>query len=38
MPAERRPVVTHKELLELRKQLNTMVVARTPTRAASRTA
>ena len=27
LPAERRPVVTHKELLELRKQLNTMVGA-----------
>jgi superfamily II DNA or RNA helicase len=27
MPAERRPVVSHKELLELRKQLNTMVGA-----------
>ena len=27
LPAERRPVVSHKELLELRKQLNTMVGA-----------
>jgi len=27
LPAERRPVVTHKELLELRKKLNTMVGA-----------
>ncbi|WP_087927929.1 DEAD/DEAH box helicase [Streptomyces albireticuli] len=27
LPAERRPVVTHKELLELRKQLNTLVGA-----------
>jgi superfamily II DNA or RNA helicase len=27
MPAERRPVVSHKELLELRKKLNTMVGA-----------
>ncbi len=27
MPADRRPVVTHKELLELRKQLNTLVGA-----------
>ncbi|MBB1246227.1 DEAD/DEAH box helicase [Streptomyces durbertensis] len=27
IPAERRPVVTHKELLELRRQLNTMVGA-----------
>ncbi|MFJ4922203.1 DEAD/DEAH box helicase [Streptomyces sp. NPDC088725] len=27
MPADRRPVVSHKELLELRKQLNTMVGA-----------
>jgi hypothetical protein len=27
MPAERRPVVTHKELLELRKQLNGLVGA-----------
>ncbi len=29
LPAERRPIVTHKELLELRKQLNTMVSAYT---------
>ncbi len=29
LPAERRPVVTHKELLELRKSLNTMVSAYT---------
>ena len=29
LPAERRPVVTHKQLLELRKQLNTMVGAYT---------
>jgi hypothetical protein len=27
LPAERRPVVTHKEMMELRKQLNTMVGA-----------
>ncbi|AEW94323.1 MULTISPECIES: DEAD/DEAH box helicase [Streptomycetaceae] len=27
LPAERRPVVSHKELLELRKRLNTMVAA-----------
>ncbi|MDX3096145.1 DEAD/DEAH box helicase [Streptomyces sp. ME19-03-3] len=27
LPAERRPIVTHKELLELRKRLNTMVAA-----------
>nr|WP_202470658.1 DEAD/DEAH box helicase [Streptomyces sp. SID8377] len=27
LPAERRPIVTHKELLELRKRLNTMVSA-----------
>lgn len=27
LPAERRPVVSHKELMELRKQLNTMVGA-----------
>ncbi|WP_189216751.1 MULTISPECIES: DEAD/DEAH box helicase [Streptomyces] len=27
LPAERRPVVTHKELMELRKKLNTMVSA-----------
>ncbi|MFF3910821.1 DEAD/DEAH box helicase [Streptomyces sp. NPDC001848] len=27
LPAERRPVVTHKELMELRRQLNTMVGA-----------
>ncbi len=27
LPAERRPVVSHKELMELRKQLNTMVSA-----------
>ncbi|MEU4093977.1 DEAD/DEAH box helicase [Streptomyces sp. NPDC026673] len=27
LPAERRPIVTHKELLELRKKLNTMVAA-----------
>ncbi|MBY8887988.1 DEAD/DEAH box helicase [Streptomyces sp. PTM05] len=29
LPAERRPIVTHKELLELRKRLNTMVSAYT---------
>jgi superfamily II DNA or RNA helicase len=29
LPAERRPVVTHKELMELRKRLNTMVSAYT---------
>jgi superfamily II DNA or RNA helicase len=29
LPAERRPVVTHRELLELRKRLNTMVSAYT---------
>ena len=29
LPAERRPIVTHKELLELRKQLNTLVAAYT---------
>ncbi|MFE2429712.1 DEAD/DEAH box helicase [Streptomyces sp. NPDC059373] len=27
LPAERRPIVTHKQLLELRKQLNTLVAA-----------
>ncbi len=27
LPAERRPIVTHRELLELRKRLNTMVAA-----------
>lgn len=27
LPAERRPIVTHKKLLELRKQLNTLVAA-----------